>query len=111
MVEKISTEMIFILCTWFGEISSCSCFTALPGPARVLFSKICKPFVGSLYIAQIPWLPALQAVGLGRQNINRKFARAIRLIIVKHAIGGRPLECGLMTFLFAFAHMLQLGFA
>ena len=36
-------------CTWFGEISSCSSLTALPGSARVLLSKICKPFAGSLY--------------------------------------------------------------
>ena len=36
-------------CTWLGEISTCSCLTALPGPAWVLLSKICKPFAGSLY--------------------------------------------------------------
>ena len=39
-----------MVCTWFGEISSCSSLTALPGPAWVLLSKICKPFVGSLYV-------------------------------------------------------------
>ena len=32
--------MRFILCTWLGEISSCSCFTVLPGPAWVLLNKI-----------------------------------------------------------------------
>ena len=37
-----STEMRFNICTWFGEISSCSCLTVLPGPAWVLLSKICK---------------------------------------------------------------------
>ena len=37
-------------CTWFGEISSCSSLTDLPGPAWVLLSKICKPLAGSLYI-------------------------------------------------------------
>ena len=37
-----TTEMKFILCTWFGEISSCSCLTVLPGPAWVLLNKICK---------------------------------------------------------------------
>ena len=36
-------------CAWFGEISSYSSLTALPGPAWVLLSKICKPFAGSLY--------------------------------------------------------------
>ena len=35
-------EMRFNLCTWFGEISSCSCLTALPGPALVVLNKICK---------------------------------------------------------------------
>ena len=41
-------------CTWFGEISSCSSLTALPGPAWVLLSKICKPFGGSLYLSLTP---------------------------------------------------------
>ena len=36
-------------CTWLGELSSCSCLTALPGPAWVLLSKIYKPFSRSLY--------------------------------------------------------------
>ena len=39
---NISTEMRFILCTWFGEIYSCSCLTVLPGPAWVLLNKIYK---------------------------------------------------------------------
>ena len=30
------TEMRFNLCTWLGEISSCSCLTVLPGPAWVM---------------------------------------------------------------------------
>ena len=46
-------------CTWFGEISSCSSLTALPGPAWVLLSKICKPFVGSLYLDRTPALTRL----------------------------------------------------
>ena len=37
-----TTEMRFILCTWLGEISSCSCLAVLPGPAWVLLNKICK---------------------------------------------------------------------
>ena len=39
---EYSTEMRFIICTWFGEISSCSCLTVLPGPAWVLLNKICE---------------------------------------------------------------------
>ena len=41
--------MRFNLCTWLDEISSCSCFTFLPGPAWVLLSKICKDFFSALY--------------------------------------------------------------
>ena len=37
-----STEMRLNLCTWLGEISSCSCLTVLPGPAWILLNKICK---------------------------------------------------------------------
>ena len=37
-----STEMRFILCTWFGEVCSCSCLTVLAGPAGVLLNKIWK---------------------------------------------------------------------
>ena len=40
-------------CTWFGEISSSSSLPALPGPAWVLLSKICKPFAGSLYCSRL----------------------------------------------------------
>ena len=36
------------VCTWFREISSCSCLTVLPGPAWVLLSKICKDFFSAL---------------------------------------------------------------
>ena len=36
------TEMRFNLCTWLGEIYSCSCLTVLPGPAWVLLNKIYK---------------------------------------------------------------------
>ena len=32
------------------EISSCSCLTALPGPARVLLSKTYKPLFAPLYL-------------------------------------------------------------
>ena len=35
-------------CNWLGEIPSCSCLTATPGPAWVRLSKIYKPFPGSL---------------------------------------------------------------
>ena len=42
----IATRCEYMACTWLGEISSCSCFTALPGPAWVLLSEICKPFCG-----------------------------------------------------------------
>ena len=31
-----------VACTWLGELSSCSCLTALPDPACVLLSKIYK---------------------------------------------------------------------
>ena len=40
-------------CTWLREFSSCSCLTALPGPAWVLLSKIYKSFAGSLYISEM----------------------------------------------------------
>ncbi len=36
------------VCTWFQEISSCSCLTVLPGPAWVLLSKTCKPLFAPL---------------------------------------------------------------
>ena len=36
------------------------------------------------YIPLVPWLPALQAVGLGRQNMNRKLVLATHIISVKH---------------------------
>ena len=51
----IATRCEYMACPWLGEISSCSCFTALPGPAWVLLSKICKPFAGSLYSASLAW--------------------------------------------------------
>ena len=38
----LHTEMRFNLCTWLGEISSCSFLTVLPGPAWVLLNKFCK---------------------------------------------------------------------
>ena len=41
--------MRFILCTWFGEISSCSCLTVLPGPAWLLLNKIFIPLFRTLY--------------------------------------------------------------
>ena len=44
-----STEMGFILCTWFGEFCSCCCLTALPGPAWVLLNWICQEIISSLY--------------------------------------------------------------
>ena len=37
-----TTEMRFNLCTWFGEVSSCSSLTVLPGTGWVLLNKICK---------------------------------------------------------------------
>ena len=42
--------MRFILCTWLGEISSCSFLTVLPGPAWVLLNKFCKEYISSLYV-------------------------------------------------------------
>ena len=42
--------MRFNLCMWFGEISSCSCLTVLPGPAWVLLNWICKELISSLYM-------------------------------------------------------------
>ena len=42
MDDPTSTEMRFILCTWLGELSSCSCLTVLPGPAWVMLKKFCK---------------------------------------------------------------------
>ena len=33
------TEGEIKVCTWLGEISSCSCLTVLPGPAWLLLSK------------------------------------------------------------------------
>ena len=50
----ICTEMRFILCTWFGEIYSCSCLTVLPGPAWVLLNKICTELISSLYSMSEP---------------------------------------------------------
>ena len=43
-VKHIKKELRKSLGTWLREISSCSCLTFLPGPARVLLSKICKDF-------------------------------------------------------------------
>ena len=38
----VYTEMRFVLCTWLGEISSCSFLTVLPEPTWVLLNKFCK---------------------------------------------------------------------
>ena len=46
---RSSTEMRFILCTWFVEFCSCCSLTALPGPAWVLLNWICKELISSLY--------------------------------------------------------------
>ena len=45
-------------------------------------------FVSQLpvYIPLVPWLSALQAVGLGRRNVNRKLVHETPIISVKHAI-------------------------
>ena len=40
-------------CMWLREVCSCSCLTALSGPAWVLLSKICLPSSRSLYLV---WL-------------------------------------------------------
>ena len=48
-----STEMVFILCTWFGELCSCCSLTALPGPAWVLLNWICKELISSLHASLI----------------------------------------------------------
>ena len=44
------TERQIKVCTWLREISSCSCLTALPGPAWVLLSKTYKPLFTPLYV-------------------------------------------------------------
>ena len=38
-----------------------------------------------VYISLVPWLSALQAVGLVRWNVNRKLVLATHIISVKHA--------------------------
>ena len=42
--RKPSTGSDLNVLTWLREFSSCSCLTALPGPAWVLLSKTFKPF-------------------------------------------------------------------
>ena len=42
--EVNCTEISNKACTWFREVCSCCSLTALPGPAWVLFSRICQPF-------------------------------------------------------------------
>ena len=51
------TEGEIKVCTWLREISSCSCFTALPGPAWVLLTKANKPLFPPLYLCM--WLDTL----------------------------------------------------
>ena len=43
-------------------------------------------FVNQLhvYIPLVPWLSALQVIGLGRQNVNRMLVLATHIISVKH---------------------------
>ena len=48
---SFSTEMRFILCTWFCEFCFCCSLTALPGLAWVLLSKIYIHFCSPLYIS------------------------------------------------------------
>ena len=43
------TEGKIKVCSWFREISSCSCLTVLPWPAWVLLSKTYKPLFTPLY--------------------------------------------------------------
>ena len=43
------TERQIKVCTWSREISSCSCLTVLPGPARVLLSKTYITLFAPLY--------------------------------------------------------------
>ena len=38
----------------------------------------------TVYIPTVPWLSALQAVGLGRRNVSRKFVLTTHIISVKH---------------------------
>ena len=47
--SHMHTEISNKACAWFREVCSCCSLTALPGPAWVLFSGICKPFLRSLY--------------------------------------------------------------
>ena len=39
-----------------------------------------------VYIPLVPWLSALQAIGLGRRNVNRKFVLATHIISVEHGV-------------------------
>ena len=48
-ITTIYTERQIKVCTWLREISSCSCLTALSGPAWVLLSKTCTPLFAPLY--------------------------------------------------------------
>ena len=52
---KYCTEIGLKACTWLGEISSCSCLTALPDPAWVLLSKNYKPFSSPLQYISVIW--------------------------------------------------------
>ena len=43
--RKLNTEIGLKDGTWLREVCSCSCLPVLPGPARVLLSKICILFL------------------------------------------------------------------
>ena len=56
--------MRYNLCTWLGEISSCSCLTVLPGPAWLLLNKICIPSLRALYFYLLNIRPKATFKGL-----------------------------------------------
>ena len=53
LADELHTEPGIRACTWLREISSCSCFTVLPGPAWVLLSKTNKPLFLPLYLSTL----------------------------------------------------------
>ena len=44
-----STEVYKMVRSRFGEVCSCCCLPALPGPAQVLLNQFCAPFCAPLY--------------------------------------------------------------
>ena len=74
--------------------SSHDCKVALSGLHSILDGNnvgfvIQHPF----HIPLLPWLSALQAVGLGIRNINRKLVLATHIVFVKYAWNSRGRRC------------------